>query len=454
VNRSLKFAKLFMAVAFLAPLLLASCASESTNKGDMAGELSSAAADASSDDGDKASNQEATDGASAKADDAATSDDDASDVGSATDNAAAEVDSDTKAATASAAPLMEEGAAAKKELAVNDTKADTQPSADSKNEDKSSVTDLNASTAASAPVAADAVKSDTVSPADNSAVADATPAPAPAPSNEEMIAGDTQAAPVVHKKVSHKHFAASKPVADRKIASASDVNSHEATPELPGLPVMVSGSNLNRYYFVRSGDTAEKISNRLYGTSNMLMDLALWNGPKESWTTGKVLLYSSSSNAQDTQMHSYFDDQKLAFENHVLQKGENLETIAKARYGSADSWKEIAAINGIRFKQDSKAGVKIKLYPTTLPEKPAVEQAKIIPPIPASKPGMAQAVPVAPEVMPKSEVKPQLANPEVGGVLKQHHLLLAALLAAASIGMFVVMIIRRRKSNEIHEFHD
>jgi nucleoid-associated protein YgaU len=301
---------------------------------------------------------------------------------------------------------------------------------------ETATTQFNTDSIPNAPVMADAQK---------------TEAPAPllamSQTDSENANIDPAAAPEIVKPVSvkkvHHHQTHT-----RKLASTTPVVDSQPAPVVPTQPVTVAGKTLNRYYFVRQGDTAEAISNRLYGNLQKLTDLIAWNGNQVTWKPGKVILYLSASNPEDVTMQSYFDEQSLGAEPYTLHKGETLEKLAQARYGNGASWGEIAVLNKIADLSHAKNGQHLRLFPASLPLKPLVEPiASTEIPVVVAKP----APEVMPTPVPRAPVeKPALANPEVTSVFGSHHLGVAALLAAASVLMFAFFLVRRRKSRADH----
>jgi hypothetical protein len=168
-----------------------------------------------------------------------------------------------------------------------------------------------------------------------------------------------------HKKVLH-------PFADPRSAMARPTSAPirevlaEETPKEVSQTVVRDGSTLNRYYYMRSGDTAETLSTLFYDNNDRAAELVEWNGPVSSWAPGKVIYYRSAKQADDTRLVSYYMEAGVEAEEVTMLPGDTLRTIASQRYGSQDSWREIAALNGIRNEADALAGGKLKMYPPAL----------------------------------------------------------------------------------------
>lgn len=137
-------------------------------------------------------------------------------------------------------------------------------------------------------------------------------------------------------------------------------------PTVPTSAVQKKGANLNRFYFARSGDTPESVSELLYGNADKARDLKKWNPSKLAFKPGRIVYYQSSSNPQDTEMRSFYQENNIASEDYIVKKGDWLSKISHNKYASADSWKEIAVINGMDSPDALNVGQRIALYPSNL----------------------------------------------------------------------------------------
>lgn len=147
-----------------------------------------------------------------------------------------------------------------------------------------------------------------------------------------------------------------------------------SAPKIPGRALTRGGKTLNRYYFLRQGDTAKSVSNLIYGNPGQTANLKKAN--KGSWTPGKVVYYTSALQADDAQMVSFYEEHNLTAENYTVRKGETMSSIAKAKLGHRMSWKEIAVTNGLTSPNNLDRGQQIRIYTDLRPAAPPVEMAQ------------------------------------------------------------------------------
>lgn len=168
-----------------------------------------------------------------------------------------------------------------------------------------------------------------------------------------------------------------------------------SVPKIPSKAVTKHGTELNRFYVARVGDTPDSVSNLVYGSAEHSADLAKWNG--STWAPGKVLYYKSATEPGDTTMRSFYQERGVQPEEYTIQKGDWLSKVAKRQLGHPKSWKEIAIVNGMNSPDSIEVGQKIAIYPQDLsgyskPEAPKQE------PEPIAK---------APEQIQPQQVQPQ-----------------------------------------------
>jgi hypothetical protein len=234
-------------------------------------------------------------------------------------------------------------------------------------------------------------------------------------------------------------------------------------PKIPGRAMTRKGVSLNRYYFLRQGDTAKSVSELLYGDASHAKALKKWN--KGNWMAGKVIYYASATQADDAQMISFYDERSLTPEEHKVGKGETMSTIAKKMLGSRSSWKELAVVNGLTRPDGLKRGQTIKVFknlggnsaPTqlaeTIPEQVAPPGQGAV----TAVPDIAQAVPpvsgIAPSVDPsmdpaddlnKAKKKTAKQSVSLGKLISQNSF---ALVTGLGIGLLLIslMMINKRK---------
>lgn len=219
------------------------------------------------------------------------------------------------------------------------------------------------------------------------------------------------------------------------------------TPEVPKESVWRKGQTLNRYYFVRNGDSAESVSQMIFGSEAQAETLKSLNPGK--WVIGKLVMYTSPENAKDVEMQSFYEERGVSPEEYTVQRGDWLSKISTQTYGHAQSWKEIAAVNGLRDPNQLKVGMKISLYPAEMPAAPSMDRVAVKAPVVEELPEVEARpqVPAQVEAPKQSEpraavakAKPDLASPEVGGFFQENFALVATGLAF----LMAVYFIRRR----------
>jgi len=125
------------------------------------------------------------------------------------------------------------------------------------------------------------------------------------------------------------------------------------------------GTNLNRVYLGRPGDTAKGVAEKIYGDSSRSSDLRKWNGfLSRGVKNGDKIYYSSPTNPTDTNMLTYYEDVSIPAQNYTSREGDNIREVSKTLLGNTDSWKEIWATNpDIESKGDIPAGLNIRYWP-------------------------------------------------------------------------------------------
>lgn len=149
-------------------------------------------------------------------------------------------------------------------------------------------------------------------------------------------------------------------------------------PTIPTSAIQRKGSLLNRFYFARQGDSAESVSELIYGSSDRASDLMKWNASKLAFKPGRIVYYQSASTPQDEEMKSYYQEKNITPEDYVVKKGDWLSRIAQQKYGSSDSWKEVAVINGMSSPDALNVGQKLAMYPVDLKVSHPVEEQKVV----------------------------------------------------------------------------
>lgn len=185
-------------------------------------------------------------------------------------------------------------------------------------------------------------------------------------------------------------------------ASFSESKSYAGAvvPKIPDRAVTRKGTPLNRYYFLRRGDTAKSVSELIYGEKSHASSLKKWN--KGRWMPGKVIYYPSAVQPDDAQMVSFYDERGLTPEEHSVARGETMSMIAKKKLGSVSSWKEIAVVNGLSRPDSLKRGQTVKLFTNLSGGTPAtaVATSPVEAPAPTPTPDIApMQVPSVPETV-------------------------------------------------------
>jgi hypothetical protein len=244
---------------------------------------------------------------------------------------------------------------------------------------------------------------------------------------------------------------------DKKVTKPRFARAGFKVPKIPAKAITRKGTKLNRFYFVRQGDTSKHVSELIYGTPNQASKLVKWNG--KSWVPGKVIYYSSAEKPKDPKMDSFYKEKGIAFEEYTVSSGDWLSKIALKKLGSPKSWVEIAVINGIKSPKTLEVGQKIAIYPKDLTAKPVetmiaknepVEQpvkqpAPVEPPPPAVQPPAPQPAeaeaPVAAPT-PKPEVKSAPVGFDSQKFIEQN--MFAILIFLAAFFLLLLMVVKRR----------
>lgn len=169
------------------------------------------------------------------------------------------------------------------------------------------------------------------------------------------------------------------------------------------------GTNLNRVYVGRPGDTVKSVSEKLYGDSGRQKDLKKWNSfLSRGVKVGDKIYYSSPTNPTDTSMLTYYEDVSIPAQNYVSRDGDNIREVSKTLLGHNDSWKEIWSTNpDVESKGDIPAGLNIRYWPADVAA-PA--------PILAQQPDPMTAPPVDPMAGQPGGFDPLVGGQQPGGM--------------------------------------
>lgn len=203
----------------------------------------------------------------------------------------------------------------------------------------------------------------------------------------------------------------SEPVLSKPASAKSVAGGSFRVPKIPAKPIVKNGVSLNRFYFVRKGDTPASVSEMIYGSSSHAADLQKWNA--SSWSPGHILFYSSPVNPKDTQIGSFYRENGVEAEEYTVGKGDWISKVAFQKLGSPDSWKEIAVINGMSRPDKIEVGQRIAIYPKDLSKFATSEESLAsTKPTPVKMAGIAPK-PVAPTPQVSQEPKFEQVPPQV-----------------------------------------
>lgn len=137
-----------------------------------------------------------------------------------------------------------------------------------------------------------------------------------------------------------------------------------AIPTIPAEAFDQEGNLLNRFYFVRQGDTPENLAQLLLGDAGRSGSLSAWN--RGRFRPGKLIYYASPIEPGDRQMRSFYQERSVPPMQITVQRGETLSVIAKRELGSFQSYKEIAVVNGMATADGLTPGQPLAVYPRDL----------------------------------------------------------------------------------------
>lgn len=168
------------------------------------------------------------------------------------------------------------------------------------------------------------------------------------------------------------------------------------------------GTNLNRVYLARPGDTLKSVSQKIYG-KNRSKDLKAWNG-KSSIKTGDKIYYASPNDAADSSMKVFYEDIGVQPSTYTSKDGDNIRAVSTQLLGHSQSWKEVWATNeSVESKGDIPAGLEIRYWPegseaSAMMAKTQAPPASDLPPPPV--PEMNELPPPPPTDMAMNDLPP------------------------------------------------
>lgn len=174
-----------------------------------------------------------------------------------------------------------------------------------------------------------------------------------------------------------------------EVAASAPVESSGWVPvkKVKSMAFSAGGTNLNRVYLARAGETRPEIAQKIYGDKSRSKDLLKWNGfLSRGVKVGDKIYYSSPTNPTDTNMMTYYEDVGIPAQNYVSRDGDNIREVSKTLLGDKDSWKEVWATNpDIESKGDIAAGLNVRYWSSdaaAAPHAPVLAQnpADVAPP--------------------------------------------------------------------------
>ena len=269
---------------------------------------------------------------------------------------------------------------------------------------------------------------------------------------------------------------------DNKADYYSQSDSSTASPRLIPVkkiktaPYRRAGFLVNAVYLARSGDTIQSVSQKIYGEDRTK---ALYSiNPHFSsrpLKTGDKVYYPSSQRPDDSsRLLVYYEDIGRSPSYYSLKEGQNIRTAAKKLLGSAESWKELWAVNpDIQSKGAAEKDVDLKYWdgselPAQAKAEPVPDEPKAIeePPEEMVPPPMDESPPPIEE--PLSESPPpeeDFSDPDPGagdlpeeskvgiiGAIKKNKLIALGFIAFVALLLFSIKRIISRVRNPEEEF--
>ena len=183
----------------------------------------------------------------------------------------------------------------------------------------------------------------------------ATPEPtdptAEAPPPAEMAA--TEAPPAEESApVPEPEYEAPKPT----IASLKKVSTQ---------PWKAGKTLVNAVYIVRNGDTADSISQKLFGAKDKVKQLCKVNSfnCNRGLKVGDKMYYNSPQRpTDDTIVKTFYEDAGIAPQTYTAKAGDNIKNLGKTLLGHERSWMELWATNDVESKGDLDEGTQLRYW--------------------------------------------------------------------------------------------
>lgn len=153
-------------------------------------------------------------------------------------------------------------------------------------------------------------------------------------------------------------------------------------------PYMVNNKWVNAVYLARPKDTLKSISKMIYG-ENKVKELKKINTQFTSRNVkpGDKVYYNSPQRPEDSsRIATYYEDNGIAAETYVAQKGDNIRKVSKKLLGYENAWMEVWATNNVESKASLSEGETLRYWPVGVVTPPAPVMAKtetVMPPPPS-----------------------------------------------------------------------
>lgn len=226
----------------------------------------------------------------------------------------------------------------------------------------------------------------------------APPAATPEPSMSEPPPMDTAASEPPPPSTPEPEYDAPKPAT-------------MSLKKVAGQPWKAGKVLANAVYIVRDGDTAESISQKVFGNSDKVKELCRVNSYNcnRGLKVGDKMYYNSPQRPNDdTVVKTFYEDAGLAPQTYTAKAGDNIRKVGKELLGHERSWMELWATNDVESKGEVDEGTQLKYWPATETATPtqtmAANEAPPAPPAEGIPPADSSGMPPADAGMPPQDM--------------------------------------------------
>ena len=240
-------------------------------------------------------------------------------------------------------------------------------------------------------------------------------------------------------------------------------------------PYRRAGFLVNAVYLARSGDTIQSVSQKIYGEDRKK---ALYSiNPHFRARTLKIgdkVYYSSPRRPNDSsRLLVYYEDMGQSPSYYSLKEGQNIRVVARKLLGSAESWKELWAVNSdIQSKGAAEKSVDLRYWSGSdipsqaraeepvpdepkMPEEPSEET--VPPPVDESSPPVEEPFSESPPPEenfgdPNPGDMPEESKVGIIDAIKKNKLIALGFIAFIALLMFSIKKIINRVRNPEEEF--